>query len=1421
MKRYFTYLLSALLLSFALSLGLTAQVNLHDIKGDLPKMLGANNAGKEFWFAVPPCYEDESGGHDNFVKVFVTSPVKTLVKLEVPGRSYQQTKMTIANDVIEFNIPAQIAQPFSKGGHDPAPPDQVYKGYGFHITADQPLVVYVVIRYWYTSDGFLALPISSLGKEYICASYPDMSAMYGGYYFPSEVTITGAYPDTKVYFTVGGNVMTKTASGYKPGQTVNQLLQPGDVWAISSSGAEADLTGSKVLSNRPVSVISGNQCTNIPTNNRWCDYTVEADLPTFTWGTDYHVGKVPGRKFASLIRIFAKEPNTKVFRDGNQIGVIPEGGGPVGRGFLEMRMVGMDEKPRSVVISGDKPIGVTLYNCGVEEDGYPYVNSDPFVMSITPVQQYQKEITFCTPGVNGSGFPENYINVVYETNEFGMIPEDLEFAEVNSGQYVWYKMRSKFAGTDEMFRKDVSNKKYAVKTIKLQKDGVYKIRAKSPFAAYSFGYSNFDSYGFPTSAALADLEKPDTLCPVPKYTMSCLGEIKDGTVEDMPKDPAIRSNLAMIVFHDDTNFVFTYKDFEPGAVSTTAWTLNVVDATQDAVCQITFTDRRGNDTTITIRYNAIKLDIEPKFADWGTLKTGDVIEKDFEAINKSTQSAVKLTQLKLKSGAQGFEIVNGPSLPIEVPPMGRVPFKVRFTATVEGSFKDSVGLGDTCYFWNKTLVKAMVGEPIITVTDVDFGDQRVGVTTQDREMTVNNIGSVDLTITEARGNYLTVFKSDLQTISQTSPLIIPPGKEHRILIKFTPDAVKNYLDSITFSSDARTRDSIGTIKGAGLLPDLLANGYDWGRRRITRAKFPIQPYPADNGFQVIKLVNYGTFPVKISGLDSSKSVNSYAFLFDRDQFNNMRLDTGEVNARYIEVKFLPDVVGNCELEFTYINDAGSTTKTRLFGIGILPRIKTTNYDFGITMVNDKNGPNTKLIMFTNDIDNYDYGDDLLLTDLVATPNANDINTDLTKYGAEGFQYDKAALKLPITIKKGQSITFDAKFMAPTAAAHSAKLTSVSDAEADQTSNWNGAGLEPKIDFKTTEVNICTGTEATIDVTISNPGTGDLEIFAIDFDQVAGNLFTFVDPNDAKGFTLTGGSSKVIKLKYTPNQFKGLYKNALLVKNSTQSTPTLKIDIQSTSVHYNKTASAVLQTGTDNKPLTAVNIGQDFKVSVNISGSDNIAKADIKELNVILTYNSGYLKTSPANVAIGGLVNGKFTFKSPVTVDEKNGKISMNLVANPGQSFNGEGELINVTFRANLPSNNIDTSLYQPTVSIVDNGKGCVDVANVSVVNKLNPICVYDIRKIMTFGTEYMLSNINPNPVTGSSTSLKFGVGLEANTDITIVNSNGQLIANPVNGVYKPGEYEINLNVTNMPSGVYYIKMKSGPFNATRELVITK
>ncbi len=395
---------------------------------DLTGMLKApSNAGTEFYFSFPPCIEPESTGINTRCCVYVTSSVAQSITIEVPGSNWQATKSVLPNVTVEFNIPPTVAQAYFMRGTVAAPIEKVYQRAAVHLKAQSPVVVNAATRYGADSDGFLVLPVSSLGLEYVVSSWPQIVSS-NSYNAVSETTISAVYDETVVQFEMGGNSASATSGGLKSGQMATFTMNKGDVLCFASNGENQDISGSYIKSTKPVAVVSGNQCANVPVGIPNCDYISEMELPISTWGREYHVTPIYGRKKNSMIRIFAKEKNTTVYRDGQSWLVIPRSSRKIDNGYIERRLD--DGASRCAVISADKPIYVVQYNTSQSDYN---VFSDPFQMALTPIEQYQNEIMFSTPGTypGTDNFKVHYMNLVYQLGPGGSVPDDLEFAVVN------------------------------------------------------------------------------------------------------------------------------------------------------------------------------------------------------------------------------------------------------------------------------------------------------------------------------------------------------------------------------------------------------------------------------------------------------------------------------------------------------------------------------------------------------------------------------------------------------------------------------------------------------------------------------------------------------------------------------------------------------------------------------------------------------------------------------------------------------------------------------------------------------------------------------------------------------------------------------------------------------------------------------
>src|SRR5690606_22263886 len=158
-----------------------------------------------------------------------------------------------------------------------------------------------------------------------------------------------------------------------------------------------------------------------------CDHLTEMMLPVESWGKFYQAVPFQTRLKGDFYHIFAKEPNTQLYINGALHSTLNGPGGMEGEGWLEYRALGKGVQE----FSADKPICVTQYNPSQAWDNVP---SDPFFLVLTPVEQYQYQVLFCTPAAD---FPQNFVYVVCDSAG----SSDIEVAP--AGRDEWAKL---FAG---------------------------------------------------------------------------------------------------------------------------------------------------------------------------------------------------------------------------------------------------------------------------------------------------------------------------------------------------------------------------------------------------------------------------------------------------------------------------------------------------------------------------------------------------------------------------------------------------------------------------------------------------------------------------------------------------------------------------------------------------------------------------------------------------------------------------------------------------------------------------------------------------------------------------------------------------------------------------------------------------------------
>ncbi|XP_071499522.1 IgGFc-binding protein-like [Diadema antillarum] len=326
-----------------------------------------DTTGKEFVFAFQSNFQNKRPDRLSLL-IGANEPGPTRVQIEAPRFNWQQTLQLTHKQVKQVDVNPDVAA----RGAGPVNGTLI-------VRATKDITVHGLNSLTMTNDGFLVIPTHGLGKEYFVASYDPVPIEM------SQFLISGVQPDTTVTITTAARLQ-HNSQWYNKGQTLT--VNVGKYESIQFQSQE-DLTGTKITSTKPVSVMSGASCTLVPTQVYRCDHLVEHLPPFSTWGKRFTLLPFANRSGGFIFRIIAGRPSTTVHIMGNNVQLQFPGS------FREFN------QPASLktTLQSDKPIMVVQYAKGMQKDN----NGDPFMTVVPPVEQYiQKEVTFGSFNQSGS-----------------------------------------------------------------------------------------------------------------------------------------------------------------------------------------------------------------------------------------------------------------------------------------------------------------------------------------------------------------------------------------------------------------------------------------------------------------------------------------------------------------------------------------------------------------------------------------------------------------------------------------------------------------------------------------------------------------------------------------------------------------------------------------------------------------------------------------------------------------------------------------------------------------------------------------------------------------------------------------------------------------------------------------------------------
>jgi RHS repeat-associated protein len=408
--------------------------------GTTPPAGAPSNVGTDFWVMFPMNLNDGL----NTQRIFIASTANTSGTVTIPGLNFNQNFTVAANSVATVTL-----------GNISSFQSDVIQTRGVHVTAQHPVSVYGLNQRAFSTDGFLALPVTSLGMDHLVLSYGNLNfnpSSEFGIVAPQNGTVVTITPSV----TTGARV-----AGVPYSITMNQ----GQTYLLQNTVATAasDLSGSRIVANKPIGVFAGHATATIPSDTVCCaDHLVEQMPPTTTWGKRFATIPLATRNKGDFFRIVAAENGTALYLNGQLSATLNSGQ------WIE-RLI---KVPTEIITT--KPVMVVQYATSIFFDPPTSNKADPFSMIIPPYSQFLNHYTISTPT---TGFTINFINVVAPTAALGSIT--LDGSPIPAASFTPIGI-SGFSG--------------AQLTIAA---GTHNLDGPSGFGVFVYGYAQDEGYGYP------------------------------------------------------------------------------------------------------------------------------------------------------------------------------------------------------------------------------------------------------------------------------------------------------------------------------------------------------------------------------------------------------------------------------------------------------------------------------------------------------------------------------------------------------------------------------------------------------------------------------------------------------------------------------------------------------------------------------------------------------------------------------------------------------------------------------------------------------------------------------------------------------------------------------------------------------------
>lgn len=551
----------------------------------------------------------------------------------------------------------------------------------FRIESNNDVTVYALNQAYRTSDAFLLLPVEALGTEYRVLCYNSdgyiSSSAIDKRSTPSEFAITATEDNTQVII----NLSTVVYPNRNTTDTI--IMQHGETYLIQAEitpkNLRGDLTGSKIVSNKPIAVFAGHQRALLPVEYRSYgissrDHIVEQMPPLSAWGKSAILTPYPqpfGITYVGndLYRVLAAFDSTEVF-----VGGIKKKTLAAGQFFTDLLLTPAELK-------ASKPVLVAQYkktSMGPGSFGFG-LNSDPFMMIIPPKEQFM--LSYRCINAQALQFNNSSTSLTYTE----------QYIIVVAPQSAISTVRLDGLSVANTVFKEISGSTFMYATLKVG-DGTHSLSADEPFGIYVFGYGYVNSYGYVGGMSFKefDYKEPEIFS-----TLDCFRT--RGVVLDTHRTD---SRIVSVTAPQDSqkNVTVTIDPFTPYSDSV-HFSATLTDKFQDGECTIIAKDSIGFVTSKKTSIPGFTLSSTiqlpggqlPEITTDGPLKRSYCFPVTVTNYGSFPQI---ITNSNFHSSSDKFSIQS--KLPITIEPKATKEITVCFYSDYFGIYSDTLSIGNDC-----------------------------------------------------------------------------------------------------------------------------------------------------------------------------------------------------------------------------------------------------------------------------------------------------------------------------------------------------------------------------------------------------------------------------------------------------------------------------------------------------------------------------------------------------------------------------------------------------------------------------------------------------------------------------------------------------------------------------------------------------